>query len=116
METYGRRVLIFSPLNSCFSLQVVQLYLRWGNASIPVPRWQLVGFHQVAVPVGHAVKVPFQLSYQQRAVWSGQWLVEPGSFTLFAGGQQPFQETRVPSNILQANFTVSGSVRRTSQC
>ncbi|XP_060114154.1 uncharacterized protein LOC132586188 [Heteronotia binoei] len=96
--------------------EVVQLYLRWGNASIPVPRWQLVGFRRVAVPVGHAVKVPFQLSYQQRAVWLGEWLVEPGSFTLFAGGQQPFQETHAPSNILQAGFAVTGRAQGTSQC
>ncbi|XP_015264217.1 PREDICTED: beta-xylosidase/alpha-L-arabinofuranosidase 2-like [Gekko japonicus] len=96
--------------------EVVQLYLRWGNASVPVPRWQLVGFRRVAVPMGHAVKVPFQLTYQQRAVWLGQWLLEPGSFTLFAGGQQPSQETRVPSNILQADFTVAGSAQGTSQC
>ncbi|XP_054855840.1 uncharacterized protein LOC129343576 isoform X3 [Eublepharis macularius] len=96
--------------------EVVQLYLRWGKASTPVPHWQLVGFHRVPVPVKRVVKVPLQLSYRQRAIWSGQWLVEPGTFTLFVGGQQPFQKTRVPSNVLQADFTVSGSAQRTSQC
>ncbi|XP_042295708.1 probable beta-D-xylosidase 5 [Sceloporus undulatus] len=30
--------------------EVVQLYLRWGKATVPVPRWQLVGFHRVLVP------------------------------------------------------------------
>ncbi|XP_053254853.1 uncharacterized protein LOC128418816 isoform X2 [Podarcis raffonei] len=96
--------------------EVVQLYLRWGGASVPVPRWQLVGFHRVPVPVGRAVKVPFQLDFSQRAIWAGEWLLEPGTFTLFVGGQQPFQETRAPSNILQADFTVSGKASRTIQC
>ncbi|XP_061452808.1 uncharacterized protein LOC133370462 isoform X2 [Rhineura floridana] len=96
--------------------EVVQLYLRWGGASVPVPRWQLVGFRRVPIPMGHAVKVPFQLTFSQRAIWAGEWQLEPGTFTLFVGGQQPFQETRVPSDILKADFTVSGSARSTSQC
>ncbi|KAH0631171.1 hypothetical protein JD844_005356 [Phrynosoma platyrhinos] len=96
--------------------EVVQLYLRWGKATVPVPRWQLAGFHRVLVPKGQAVKVPFLLSFSQRAVWAGEWQLEPGTFTLFVGGQQPFQETRAPSNILQADFTVSGSTRKKSQC
>ncbi|XP_053124859.1 uncharacterized protein LOC128333399 [Hemicordylus capensis] len=96
--------------------EVVQLYLRWGGASVPVPRWQLVGFRRVQVPKGQAVKVPFLVSYRQRAVWADQWMLEPGTFTVFAGGQQPFQETRPSSNVLQADFTVSGSARAMSQC
>nr|XP_020664513.1 probable beta-D-xylosidase 2 [Pogona vitticeps] len=96
--------------------EVVQLYLRWGEASVPVPRWQLVGFRRVLVPQGQATKVPFLLSFRQRAVWAGEWRLEPGSFSLFAGGQQPFQETRVPSNVLRADFSVSGSARKRSQC
>uniref|UniRef100_A0ABM5ES04 Fibronectin type III-like domain-containing protein n=1 Tax=Pogona vitticeps TaxID=103695 RepID=A0ABM5ES04_9SAUR len=96
--------------------EVVQLYLRWGEASVPVPRWQLVGFRRVLVPQGQVTKVPFLLSFHQRAVWAGEWRLEPGSFTLFAGGQQPFQETRVPSNILRADFSVLGSALKRSQC
>ncbi|XP_062996259.1 uncharacterized protein LOC134408101 [Elgaria multicarinata webbii] len=96
--------------------EVVQLYLRWGGASVPVPRWQLVGFRRVTVPMGDTTKVAFQLPFRQRAVWAGEWLLEPGTFTLFVGGQQPFQDTRAPSNVLQASFTVSGSARGTSRC
>nr|XP_008119646.1 PREDICTED: probable beta-D-xylosidase 2 [Anolis carolinensis] len=96
--------------------EVVQLYLRWGRASVPVPRWQLVGFRRVLIPQGQSVKVSFLLSFDQRAVWAGEWQLEPGTFTLFVGGQQPFQETRAPSNILQADFTVLGSSRKRSQC
>nr|XP_020664519.1 beta-D-xylosidase 1-like [Pogona vitticeps] len=96
--------------------EVVQLYLRWGEASVPVPRWQLVGFRRVMVPQGQATKVPFLLSFRQRAVWAGEWRLEPGSFTLFAGGQQPFQQTRAPSNVLRADFSVLGSALKRSQC
>ena len=115
----GRKGLVFflvPSLRALFPLQVVQLYLRWGEASVPVPRWQLVGFRRVLVPQGQATKVPFLLSFRQRAVWAGEWRLEPSSFSLFAGGQQPFQETRVPSNVLRADFSVSGSARKRSQC
>lgn len=109
-------LVVFSSSRALFPPQVVQLYLRWGEASVPVPRWQLVGFRRLPIPHGRSTKVLFQLSSSQRAVWAGQWRLEPGPFTLFVGGQQPFQETRVPSNVLQAEFRVSGSARRKSQC
>ncbi|XP_074832174.1 uncharacterized protein LOC142001137 isoform X2 [Carettochelys insculpta] len=96
--------------------EVVQLYLRWAKASVPVPRWQLVGFRRVPVAAGQAAKLLFQVTYAQRTVWAGQWMLEPGAFTLFAGGQQPGQETRASSEVLQAEFTVTGAARPLSQC
>ncbi|XP_063168210.1 xylan 1,4-beta-xylosidase-like [Candoia aspera] len=96
--------------------EVVQLYLRWGQASVPMPRWQLAGFRRLPIHQGQTAKVTFLVSFSQRAIWVGQWLLEPGTFTVFVGGQQPFQEVRLPSNVLQASFDVFGSSRSTSQC
>uniref|UniRef100_A0A2D4PNZ7 beta-glucosidase n=1 Tax=Micrurus surinamensis TaxID=129470 RepID=A0A2D4PNZ7_MICSU len=96
--------------------EVVQLYLRWGQPSVPMPRWQLVGFHRLPIRQGQAAKVAFLLSFSQRAVWAGQWWLEPGLFTIFVGGQQPFQEVRLPSNVLQTDFHVFGDSRGASQC
>ncbi|XP_013917613.1 PREDICTED: periplasmic beta-glucosidase-like [Thamnophis sirtalis] len=96
--------------------EVVQLYLHWGQASVPMPRWQLVGFRRLPIRQGQAAKVAFLLSFSQRAVWDGQWWLEPGTFTVFVGGQQPFQEVRLPSNVLQTDFHVFGDSRSASQC
>ncbi|KAM7138734.1 uncharacterized protein RBU57_016486 isoform 2-T2 [Macrochelys suwanniensis] len=96
--------------------EVVQLYLRWAQPSVPVPRWQLVGFRRVPVAAGRAAKLLFLVTHVQRAVWAEQWLLEPGAFTLFVGGQQPGQETRARSEVLQAEFTVTGTTRPLSRC
>ncbi|XP_074904798.1 uncharacterized protein LOC142040610 [Buteo buteo] len=96
--------------------EVVQLYLRWEQSSVPVPRWQLVAFRRVAVPAGRETKLSFQVAAEQRAVWAQDWRLEPGTFTLFAGGQQPGQQTRAPSEVLSARFTVTGAARPLRGC
>ncbi|NXU59850.1 BGLM glucosidase, partial [Turnix velox] len=96
--------------------EVVQLYLRWEQAAVPVPRWQLVGFRRVAVPAGQETKLSFMVSAGQRAVWAQGWHLQPGTFTLFAGGQQPNQQTRAPSEVLSARFTVTGTARPLQGC
>ncbi|NXA50180.1 BGLM glucosidase, partial [Nothocercus julius] len=107
--TFTYRDLVLSPvaLPACANLsvsvvventgqrdgeEVVQLYLRWEQPSVPVPRWQLVAFRRVALPAAQAAKVAFEVTATQRAVWGPPWRLEPGAFTLFAGGQQPGQE------------------------
>lgn len=90
--------------------------MSWLTASVPVPRWQLVGIQRVTIPVGTSVKVSFDVLPRQRAVWSDKWILEPGEFALYAGGQQPFQITSAPSNVLQANFLVAGASRLLSNC
>ncbi|XP_039585113.1 probable beta-D-xylosidase 2 isoform X1 [Passer montanus] len=96
--------------------EVVQLYLRWEQSSVPVPRWQLVAFRRVAVLAGREVKLSFQVLAEQRAVWAQDWHLEPGTFTLFAGGQQPGQKTRAPSEVLSARFSVTGTARPLHTC
>ncbi|XP_064897546.1 xylan 1,4-beta-xylosidase-like [Columba livia] len=96
--------------------EVVQLYLRWEESSVPVPRWQLVAFRRVAVPAGRETKLFFQVTAEQRAIWAQGWHLEPGAFTLFAGGQQPGQQTRVPSEVLSARFSVTGAARPLRGC
>lgn len=112
----AERVGVPSPDPLPLSLQVVQLYLRWEQPSVPVPRWQLVAFRRVAVPAGRATKLSFEVLVAQRAVWTQHWQLEPGTFTLFAGGQQPGQRTRAPSEVLSARFSASGAARPLSEC
>ncbi|XP_072276006.1 uncharacterized protein [Pyxicephalus adspersus] len=96
--------------------EVVQVYMSWWTASVPVPKWQLVAFQRVTIQSGSSMKVFMKVLPKQRAVWSENWIIEPGEFSLYVGGQQPFQITSVPSNILQANFLVSGTSRLLSTC
>ncbi|XP_053313159.1 uncharacterized protein LOC128474786 [Spea bombifrons] len=96
--------------------EVVQLYISWSDASVPVPRLQLVGIKRILVPVGQYVKLYFSVQPEQRAVWTDKWMLEPGEFSLYFGGQQPFQDVTVPSNILHANFTVEGKAQPLSTC
>ncbi|KAJ1176806.1 hypothetical protein NDU88_002073 [Pleurodeles waltl] len=96
--------------------EVVQLYLRWAEASVPVPRWQLVGTSRILIAAGRSVTAFFEVANKQRAVWTDQWVLEPGLFSVFAGGQQPFQETKANSNILQADFMVTGEARPLIMC
>lgn len=98
------------------SPQVVQLYLRWEQSSVPVPHWQLVAFRRVAVLAGQEAKLSFQVLAEQRAVWVQDWRLEPGTFTLFAGGQQPGQKTRAPSEVLSARFSVTGTAQPLRGC
>lgn len=96
--------------------EVIQLYLRWAEASVPVPRWQLVGTSRILIAAGRSVTAFFEVAYKQRAVWTDQWVLEPGIFSIFAGGQQPFQDTKAESNILQADFMVMGDARPLRMC
>ncbi|NXJ13844.1 BGLM glucosidase, partial [Odontophorus gujanensis] len=98
------------------SEEVVQLYLCWEQPSVPVPRWQLVAFRRVALRAGGATKLSFGVLAAQRAVWTQQWQLEPGTFTLFAGGQQPRQQTRAPSEVLSVGFSVTGAARALHSC
>ncbi|KAG8451444.1 hypothetical protein GDO86_003597 [Hymenochirus boettgeri] len=128
---YSELVIVRSSLSICeilkLSLQVknsgsrvgeevVQVYMSWSDASVPVPDRQLVGTERVNVPVGNSVKVSFSVLPMQRAVWTDLWMLEPGNFLIYVGGQQPFQQTRAPSNILQASFTVHGTALPLSTC
>ncbi|CAI9602568.1 unnamed protein product [Staurois parvus] len=97
-------------------VEVVQVYMSWWTASVPVPHWQLVGVQRVTIPVGSSVKVSIKILPRQRAVWTDNWILEPGEFAIYAGGQQPYQITSVPSNVLQATFIVVGTSRPLSIC
>ncbi|XP_071992916.1 uncharacterized protein [Engystomops pustulosus] len=96
--------------------EVIQVYMSWSNASVPVPRWQLVAVQRVAILLGGSVKVSLLLLPRQRAVWTSHWLLEPGKFYIYVGGQQPFQLTKVPSNVLQTSFTVNGKACPLKTC
>ncbi|XP_076466350.1 uncharacterized protein LOC143297766 isoform X2 [Babylonia areolata] len=96
--------------------EVVQVYIQWHEVPPHTnpPRLQLVDFRRVRrVPASRALRVRFMLTSQVMALWSGQgqgqgWTVWPGVMTVHVGGQQPGQRRKVNSNVLTANFTITG--------
>ncbi len=75
---------------------VVQLYLRHNGASLSVPNYRLCGFRHVHLAAGEARQVELTIPAQMFALITeeGRRVYESGTFTLFAGTQQPDPRSR----------------------
>lgn len=93
--------------------EVVQLYLRDDEASVEVPRWQLRGMKRVHLSPGAGTQVRFTLTARQMALINddGESVLEPGTFTVYAGGSQPDSRSAALTGTapLSASFTVTGT-------
>jgi len=71
--------------------EVVQLYLRDVQASVPVPRLHLEGFRRLRLKPGQKTTVTFTLRPDQLACYddNGRPFIEPGGFEISVGGGQP---------------------------
>lgn len=71
--------------------EVVQLYVKDVEASVPVPIRHLEGFERVHLMPGESRKVSFDLQPKDLSVImdDGRRVVEPGTFKVFMGGGQP---------------------------
>ena len=96
--------------------EVVQIYLSDLEASVRVPRWQLVGFRRVRLEPGASEEAAFTISPRQMAVIGddGGRVLEPGRFRLYAGGSQPDERSTqlTGARPLWAEFTVTGAAAR----
>ena len=68
--------------------EVVQLYVRDDVASVTRPVRELRGFQRVRLAPGESRTVTFALQARDLAFYDAgmRWVVEPGTFTLWAGG------------------------------
>ena len=68
--------------------EVVQVYLRDEVSSVETPRRTLAGFERVHLKAGEVRTVKVAIPWSQLAVWNAdkKWVVEPGWFTVWAGG------------------------------
>jgi len=64
--------------------QVIQVYLSWMKSAVPVPRWTLVGFHRVTLPVNSPQQFNFTITARQMAVW----IDDTTGFSVNAGTRQ----------------------------
>ncbi len=71
--------------------EVVQLYLRDLEASVPVPIRSLKGFKRIHLQPGKKKRVFFELKPEDLSVLDENWyrVVEPGWFEVSLGGKQP---------------------------
>lgn len=90
--------------------EVVQLYVQDVEASLPVPLLQLQGFTRIRLNPGEKQTVQFTLTPEQLsfADEAGQWVLEPGVFNLWIGGQQPNLNAEVqPDNVIGGALTIT---------
>jgi beta-glucosidase len=68
--------------------EVAQLYLREDVTSVETPRKSLVGFSRIHLKPQETKTVSFRVPQEQLEIWNaeGKWVVEPGNFTIWAGG------------------------------
>ena len=96
--------------------EVVQLYLSDLEASVRVPRWQLVGFRRVRLEPGASEQAAFTISPRQMSVIGddGSRVLEPGRFRLYAGGSQPDDRSAqlTGGRPLSVELTVTGAARK----
>jgi beta-glucosidase len=89
--------------------EVVQMYMKDVEASLPAPMLTLQGFTRIRLTPGEKQTVRFSLTAEQMsfADESGKWVLEPGEFKVWVGGQQPNQKiSSQPENIVEGQFTV----------
>jgi beta-glucosidase len=68
--------------------EVVQLYEHEDTTSVETPERSLSGFSRVRLRPHETRSVTFVVPQSQLAVWNveGRWVVEPGAFTVWVGG------------------------------
>ncbi len=90
--------------------EVVQLYVKDVQASVPVPLRALQGFKRIRLRPGQSQVVSFTLAPRQLALIDDQFkrVVEPGEFEITVGGAQP---GAVPAStqVLSAKVVLTGS-------
>ncbi|MBN1950988.1 MAG: glycoside hydrolase family 3 C-terminal domain-containing protein [Bacteroidales bacterium] len=71
--------------------EVVQVYIRHKDATVPVPLHALKGFKRIHLAAGAKTKVSFTIPVKELTVISDkdEWVIRPGALEVFVGGQQP---------------------------
>jgi len=80
----------------CSGETVVQVYIRDEEASVKVPKHQLVFFKRVMAETGEEKKVTVCIRARDLAVvrQNGTCVLEPGRFKIYIGGSQPDEVSR----------------------
>jgi beta-glucosidase len=68
--------------------EVAQLYMRQDTSSVETPERSLKGFERIHLMPHETKTVHFSIPMRELEIWNAQdkWVVEPGKYTLWAGG------------------------------
>jgi beta-glucosidase len=68
--------------------EVAQIYLRQDTSSVETPERSLKGFSRIHLKPRETRTVSFDVPQSELAIWNaeGKWVTEPGTFTVWAGG------------------------------
>lgn len=96
--------------------EVVQLYLSDMKASTPRPAKELKGFERIHLLPNETKVVKFQLSPRQLSMINkkDQRVIEPGTFTVFVGGEQPGftgSNNASTTEVISKTFKVKGKMQ-----
>lgn len=86
--------------------EVVQLYVKDVESTVPVPKLHLEGFKRINLKPGQSRKITFNLTPEQLAAFDddGNQFVEAGEFVISVGGSQPDDPDR---SSIETTLTVS---------
>ena len=106
--------MIVKPFLVSSVIQVVQIYMSWTNASVPVPKLQLCGFQRQLLKVKDTAAFSFVVTPEQMAVWISNaegFRVELG--TLLVGLRLPEQlgYVRAAVRFITCRSTLTGTAR-----
>jgi beta-glucosidase len=97
---------------ACAGGEVVQLYLKDNDSKTRLPCWQLVDFLHVELEPNESREVSFEIPARKMCVITddGRAVLEPGRFTVYAGGSQPdmLSAQLMGRKPLEASFVVEG--------
>ena len=104
---------LVSNTGNCASDEVVQLYVKDLESSVPVPVHELRGVQRVHLAAGASQRVAFQLGAKSLSLIdeAGHRVLEPGVFRVFVGGSQPDARSvaLLGQAPLQADLMLSGA-------
>jgi len=78
--------------------EVVQLYIKDDESSVARPLRELKGFSRIYFEPGETKTVDFEITHKELAfydVGKGEYIVEPGSFTIYVGSSSRLQDLKM---------------------
>ncbi len=90
--------------------EVVQIYIKDLQSSVPSPLISLQGFKKVYLEPGESRTITFRIEPRQLAVFydNGYWVVEPGDIHISVGGAQPVSRTPETTQVLTREVLIKG--------
>jgi len=85
--------------------EVVQLYIKHKNASVPVPISSLKGFQRIILKKGETKTVQFTLTPQDFSLISNssKEIIEAGEYEIIVGGGQPSKESIIKTILMHGS-------------